>query len=123
MLAESGSPAWGAERITEHPILGDAAAAEWVTFTFDGEPVMGIAGEPLLAALLAAGHRVLRTMPRFGDSRGGYCMVGRCADCMVAVDGVPSVRACITAVAAGMTVRTQHGLDDSAGQVGEERAE
>lgn len=123
MTAESGPPAWGAERITEHPILGASAAAEWVAFVFDGEPVTGIAGEPLLAALLAAGYRVLRTMPRFDDSRGGYCVVGRCADCMVIVDGVSSVRACMTNVAPGMEVRTQYGLGDSVEQRDEERAE
>ncbi|MCC7022040.1 MAG: (2Fe-2S)-binding protein [Thermomicrobiales bacterium] len=111
-MAEADPPAWGAERITEHSILGLASVAAWVTFTFDGEAVEAIAGEPLLAALLASGRRVLRTMPRFGDPRGGYCLVGRCADCMVVVDGIPSVRACMTAVAAGMVVRTQHGAAD-----------
>lgn len=101
---------FGAQRIPFHPILGDLAPAVPVAFTFDGESMQGREGEPLLSALLASGVRVLRTMPDLGDPRGGYCLVGRCSDCQVVVDGVPSVRACVTLVRDGMVVRTQHGL-------------
>ncbi|MCA9879798.1 MAG: (2Fe-2S)-binding protein [Thermomicrobiales bacterium] len=104
----------GAQRVEAHPILGDVSSAPEVLFTFDGEPIVGRTGETLLPALLASGVRVLRTMPELGDSRGGYCLVGRCSDCQVIVDGVPSVRACVTPVRAGMVVRTQHGLGDDA---------
>jgi sarcosine oxidase subunit alpha len=100
----------GAQRVTSHPILGDLPPAKPVVFTFDGETVVAREGEILLPALLASGVRVLRTMPDLGDPRGGYCLVGRCSDCQVIVDGVPSVRACMTQVRDGMVVRTQHGL-------------
>lgn len=102
----------GAGRIVEHPVLGELPAAAMVPFTFDGRRVEGRAGEPIVAALFAAGVRVLRTMPRFGDARGGYCMVGRCADCLMVVDGVPNVRACMTPVSEGLDVRTQRGLGE-----------
>lgn len=105
----------GAARIGEHPVLGALSPAPVATFTFDGIPVEGRLGEPIAAALLAAGFRVLRTMPRFGDGRGGYCMVGRCADCLVVVDGTPNVRACVTPVAEGMDVRTRHGHGSAGG--------
>jgi aerobic-type carbon monoxide dehydrogenase small subunit (CoxS/CutS family) len=103
-------------RIEAHPILEPLPAVSSVTFSFDGRNVEGRPGEPIAVALLAAGVRIFRTMPRFGDARGGYCMVGRCADCTVIVDGVPGIRACVTPVRAGIEVRTQHGLgqlDDS----------
>lgn len=100
----------GAQRITSHPILGDLPPANPVVFTFDGETMTGREGELLLPALLASGVRVLRTTPEFGDPRGGYCLIGRCPDCQVIVDGVPSVRACMTEVRDGMVVRTQYGL-------------
>ena len=100
----------GAQRITSHPILGDLPPANPVVFTFDGETMTGREGELLLPALLASGVRVLRTMPELGDPRGGYCLIGRCSDCQVIVDGVPSVRACKTEVRDGMVVRTQYGL-------------
>jgi predicted molibdopterin-dependent oxidoreductase YjgC len=111
----------GAARVTDHAVLGELAVTSIATFTFDGVEVKGRLGEPIAAALLAAGIRVLRTMPRFGDARGCYCMVGRCTDCMVEVDGVPSVRACLTPVAAGLDVRTQKGLGkDSRAPSGEQ---
>ena len=103
-----------ATRIVEHPVLGALAPAPAVTFTFDGARIEGRKGEPIAAALFAAGYRVLRTMPRLGDARGGYCMVGRCADCLVIVDGLPNVPACVTPIAAGMDVRIQHGRGERA---------
>jgi predicted molibdopterin-dependent oxidoreductase YjgC len=107
---KSAASAHGAGRIAIHPLLGIAPEYEEVAFTFDGGRLSGRAGEPLLVALLAAGVRVLRTMPRTGEARGGYCMVGRCSDCLMIVDGVPNMYACMTPVSAGMAVETQHGL-------------
>ena len=103
----------GATRIAAHPILGDLPPRPLVEFAFNGAAVEGRAGEPIAAALFAAGYRVLRTMPRFGDARGGYCMIGRCTDCMIVVDGIPNVPACLTTVIAGLAVRTQRGLGES----------
>ncbi|MDQ3227666.1 MAG: (2Fe-2S)-binding protein [Chloroflexota bacterium] len=102
-----------AARIVEHAALGNLPARPGVSFLYDGEPVEGHEGEPIAAALLAAGFRVFRTMPRSGDARGGYCMVGRCADCLVVVDGVPNVPACVTPVASGIAVQTQHGRGEA----------
>ena len=111
---------FGATRIVAHPILGDLPPVALVEFTFDGASVLGRDGEPIAAALFAAGYRVLRTMPRFGDARGGYCMIGRCTDCLVVVDGLPNVPACRTPVSAGQAVRTQHGLGAAeSGEAGE----
>jgi predicted molibdopterin-dependent oxidoreductase YjgC len=115
MLKERGeSGDLGATRITAHPILGDLPPVPLVEFTFDGAAVSGRDGEPIMAALFAAGYRVLRTMPRFGDARGGYCMIGRCTDCLVVVDGLPNVPACRTPVSVGQVVRTQHRLGETA---------
>ena len=104
--------AHGATRIERHPLRETVPARPVVTFTFDGVPIEAREGEPIAAALLAAGIRVLRTMPRSGEARGGYCMVGRCPDCAVVVDGIPNIRSCVTPVADGLQVRTQHGLGD-----------
>jgi predicted molibdopterin-dependent oxidoreductase YjgC len=96
----------GATRIEGHSL----PANESVTITFDGAPIAARAGEALIAALLASGVRVLRTMPKSGEARGGYCLVGRCSDCLVIVDGVPNTVACTTPVRESMVVETQHGL-------------
>jgi predicted molibdopterin-dependent oxidoreductase YjgC len=103
---------FAARRISDHPVLGSLPPAEPITITVDGRPVEARAGEPVAAALLAAGVRVWRTMPQAGEARGGYCLVGRCPDCLVTIDGRPGIRACVTPVRAGMTVETQHGLGE-----------
>lgn len=99
-----------ARRITDHPVLGPLSPGPELAFTFDGRPLAGHDGDTIAAALLAAGVRVFRTMPRSGDPRGGWCMVGRCTDCLVVVDGQPNVLACLTPLAPTMRVETQHGL-------------
>jgi 2Fe-2S iron-sulfur cluster binding domain len=102
----------GAGRIVDHALLPAQEDRLVVSFTFDGAPIAGRLGEPVAAALIASGIRVFRTMPRFGEPRGGYCMIGRCADCQVIVDGVPGVMACVTPVREGIAVQTQHGLGE-----------
>jgi predicted molibdopterin-dependent oxidoreductase YjgC len=112
VVQNSASHEHGAARVIEHPVLGELATAPIVSFTFDGVRVEGRAGEPIAAALIAAGYRVFRTMPKRADARGGYCMVGRCSDCLVVVDGTPNVRACITPISEGMRVGTRRGLGE-----------
>ncbi|MEW6047759.1 MAG: 2Fe-2S iron-sulfur cluster-binding protein, partial [Bacillota bacterium] len=46
-------------RIKEHPIVACLARRK-VTFFFEGRPLEGYEGEPIAAALHAAGIRVLR---------------------------------------------------------------
>jgi aerobic-type carbon monoxide dehydrogenase small subunit (CoxS/CutS family) len=111
-VGNDGKTAHGAVRIERHPLLGSAPERPVVTFTFNGAAVEGREGEPVAVALLAAGYRVLRTMPDRGDRRGGYCLVGRCPDCAVVVNGVSNIMSCRMPVTAGLEVRTQVGLDD-----------
>lgn len=75
-------------------------------FTFDGQSCSGVEGEPIAVALLANSVRVFRNLPDSGEERGGFCFVGRCADCMVTVDGQPGVRACVTPLKSGMVIET-----------------
>lgn len=76
-----------------------------VTVEIDGAPVAVPAGITLAAALLRAGHSTLGRRPRTGRPRGVFCGMGICHDCAVTVDGVATVRACITEVRDGMRVR------------------
>ena len=108
----SGAEPDSDRRVRDHPLLGPLPETPLVGFTFDGRPMLARDGEPIAAALIAGGVRVFRTMPGSGEARGGYCLVGRCADCLVIVDGEPNVFACLTLVAVGMDVRTQRGLGD-----------
>lgn len=102
-------------RVKNHPILGVQPETKPVLIKFDGELVEALEGEPIAAALLAAGKTVFRYTRKRKEPRGVYCAIGRCTDCMMIVDGVPNVRTCVTPVRAGMKVETQHGLGELKG--------
>ena len=74
-----------------------------LTFTFEGEVIAARSGESIAAALTAAGVRTFR-ITREGEPRGLYCGMGVCQDCLVDIDGQPSVRACMTKAAAGASI-------------------
>ncbi len=78
----------------------------FVQIDVDGRSIAGLVGEPVAVAMMAAGMRVFLMMPKSGQPRGGFCFSGRCADCLVTVDGQPGVRACMTKVVEGMRVTT-----------------
>lgn len=97
-------------RIQEHPILGEYEKGELVSFTLDGKELQGYEGEPVAAALKAAGVSVHRYTMKEHAPRGIFCAIGRCTDCVMIVDGKPNVRTCITPLRAGMRVQTQYGI-------------
>jgi sarcosine oxidase subunit alpha len=96
-------------RIEDHPVLGAAAPAREVTIWLDGKPITAREGEPLAAALYALGVRRLGLSPRRREPRGAFCMVGKCSECLVFVEGMGSVRACRTPVEEGMRVWRYEG--------------
>lgn len=99
-----------AGRIDEHPILGAPKKGRMVTFTYNGEPMQGYEGEPIAAALKAAGVMVHRYTKKAHKPRGIFCAIGRCTDCVMVVDGKPNIRTCVTPLEEGMTVQTQYGV-------------
>ncbi|MEW6080424.1 MAG: (2Fe-2S)-binding protein [Bacillota bacterium] len=98
-------------RITHHPIL-EFQRGRKVRFTFDGREMEGYEGEPIAAALHAAGVRVLRHSPKLNRPRGFFCAIGNCSSCLMKVDGVPNVRVCVERLREGMQVQTQVGKGD-----------
>lgn len=97
------------KRIIDHPILGAPAKGKVVHFTFDGREYTGYEGEPISAALKAAGVMVHRFTKKQHQPRGVFCAIGRCTDCVMVVDGKTNIRTCITPLRAGMIVQTQDG--------------
>ena len=97
-------------RIESHPILGKPKRGRKVTIVFDGRGIDAYEGEPIAAALMAAGVRVFRYTEKMKEPRGVSCALGRCTDCVMIVDGVPNVRTCVTPAEHGMRVETQQGL-------------
>lgn len=80
-----------------------------LSLTVDGRRVTAYEGETVAALLLAEGYIATRRT-RSGSSRGVYCGMGACFDCLVVVDGVPNTRACVTWAHEGMEVARQEGL-------------
>jgi len=77
-----------------------------ITITLDGAPLQAYLGDTIAGALLANGQRAWRRTEG-GEPRGMFCGMGICFDCLVTVDGVSNVRACITPVVDGMVVKTE----------------
>jgi hypothetical protein len=82
---------------------------ESISFRFEDVSVPARAGQSVGAALIAAGHRWLRT-DEHGNPKGVVCGIGLCWECRCVINGVPDTRACMTSAQAGMVVRRQHGL-------------
>jgi D-hydroxyproline dehydrogenase subunit gamma len=82
-----------------------------IRFVIDGQRCEALAGDTLLTALLTNGRR-LRTS-EFGDGpRAGFCLMGACQDCWVALDDGTRLRACTSFVAEGMQVVTCGAADN-----------
>ncbi len=77
-----------------------------IEIVVDGEILQVVEGQSLAAALWANGKRQLRRTP-MGKPRGVFCGMGICFDCVMTVDGVPNVRACMTTVYDGLRAETQ----------------
>lgn len=73
---------------------------------FEGEELEARVGEAVLMALLRHNQWELRRSAD-GSSRGPFCNMGTCFDCLVVVDGGAPARACLTQVKSGMGVITR----------------
>lgn len=85
-------------------IAENSAAA--VRILVDGVEVEAMPGDTVAAAMVASLGWVVRTT-QHGDSRGPFCLIGACQECLVEIDGVPNRRSCMHAVSDGMRVRRQ----------------
>ena len=85
-------------RIEEHPILGKQEKGRQVKFLYDGKELVGYEGEPIAAALKAAGVMTHRYTKKDHKPRGSFCANGRCTDCVMVVNGKPNVRTCISSL-------------------------
>ncbi|GAB1353904.1 MAG TPA: (2Fe-2S)-binding protein [Candidatus Rifleibacterium sp.] len=95
-------------RIQEHPVL-KFPERKLVKFFFDDRAYEGYEGEPIAAALHAAGVRTLRRSPQKNRARGFFCAIGRCSSCIMEVDGQVNIMTCITPLKEGMKIRMQKG--------------
>jgi sarcosine oxidase subunit alpha len=95
-------------RIKAHPVL-EFPEKKKVKFFFEDRELEGYEGEPIAAALHAAGIRTLRRSPHKNRARGFFCAIGRCSSCIMEVDGEINTMTCITPLKEGMKVKMQKG--------------
>jgi D-hydroxyproline dehydrogenase subunit gamma len=76
-----------------------------VHLQIDGEAIVAYEGETIATALLTSGQRVFRHTDN-GEPRGIFCGIGVCYDCLVTVEGLGAVRACVTPVREAMKIHT-----------------
>ncbi|MEK6721307.1 MAG: 2Fe-2S iron-sulfur cluster-binding protein [Chloroflexota bacterium] len=79
-----------------------------IQFTFDGRDIEGHPGDTIGSALAANGVSTLSRSFKYHRPRGLLCAAGRCPNCLVNVDGTPSVRACVEPALDGMAVTSQN---------------
>ncbi len=95
-------------RIKEHPLLTFERGKK-IHFTFNGQKIEAYEGETIAAALHAAGFKVLKRSIIYSRPRGFFCAIGKCASCMMNVNGVPNVKTCVTLVREEMVVESEPG--------------
>ncbi len=79
-----------------------------VSFTFEGKRIEGVEGDTVASALYASGVRTFTRSFKYHRPRGLMCVSGSCPNCLMNVDGVPSVRTCMEPLREGMEVRHQN---------------
>jgi D-hydroxyproline dehydrogenase subunit gamma len=79
---------------------------ERVVVLIDGAPFEGREGDSIATVLLLAGKIGCRTSLVSGEPRGPYCMMGVCFECLVRVDGIDDLQACMIPIRRGMRVET-----------------
>ena len=93
-------------RITEHPVL-EFEEKPVVSFTFDGQRLLGREDDTIASALHANGIMVLSHSRRHHRPRGFFCAIGKCSSCLMTVNGKPNVRICVEPLVEGMEVKRQ----------------
>lgn len=81
-----------------------------ISLTVAGRTIDCFEGETVGAALHAAGERVLMRSIKYHRPRGLFCCTGKCAGCLMRIDGTPNVRACVTPARDGMVIEHQNAF-------------
>jgi predicted molibdopterin-dependent oxidoreductase YjgC len=83
-----------------------------VTIYVDNRPLRAGSGENLAAVLLEHGIVPFRRHDVSAEPRAPYCMIGKCFDCLIQVDGRANCQACMTTVRDGMRVECQRPVGE-----------
>jgi thioredoxin reductase len=75
----------------------------------DEEPIEAEPSDTVAAALLRRGVTTFTRSIKYHRPRGPFCLAGSCGQCLVRIDGVPSLPACRIPAQEGMRCERQNG--------------
>ena len=84
-----------------------------VTINLEGKRLAAFATEPVAVAMFAWGVPVMMRSFKYHRPRGIFCLNGKCASCLMRIDGVPNRRACLVRCKQGMLVQRQSGFPNA----------
>jgi sarcosine oxidase, subunit alpha len=84
-----------------------------VTFRFERRTISAFEGDTVASALAAAGVTTTARSFKYHRRRGLSCMTGSCPNCLMQIDGIPNVRACVEPVRNAMTVSRQNATPNA----------
>ena len=67
----------------------------------------GFEGDCIASALHTQGVKILTKSLKYDLPRGFFCGIGKCSSCLMRVNGIPNVRACIAPLKQGIKVEMQ----------------
>ena len=73
----------------------------------NGTPVTAYAGETVAALLMTLEKRTFTKPTEYNLPRTLFCVMGVCHQCLVTINGVRDLRACMTTVESNMQIATQ----------------
>ena len=79
-----------------------------IRFSLDGDALEGQEGDTVAAALLRAGVTTFTRSIKYHRPRGPFCFAGSCGQCLLRVEGVPSLLSCRTRLTEGMRCERQN---------------
>jgi hypothetical protein len=80
--------------------------SERIAVLIDGAPFEGRQGDSIATVLLLSGKIGCRRSFVSGEPRGPYCMMGVCFECLVRVDGIDGLQACMIPIRPEMRIET-----------------
>ncbi len=78
--------------------------------TFDGKHLNASEKDSVASALMKAGFYTFSRSLKYHRRRGYRCGRGYCRGCLVEINGIPNVPACMTKAESGMKVRSQNAF-------------
>ncbi len=85
--------------------IGSIERKKVLSISVNGKDINAYKGETLLAALIASGYKKMKKSPLKNEPRGALCGMGVCFECIVTVNDIPNIRACMTEVENNMKVK------------------